>query len=295
MLTYNIEKDRMRVLLVGASGRVGQMVLHHWKSDPAAISIMPQFRKFRTFGSLLWDPLEGARPLVDEVKSSGNFEAMVMLAGVVPGNGRKLDTNLELAKACLNAASRAGIKRVLLASSSAVYGVGDGTPLTEYSPCNPVNEYGTAKLAMEEACAAWIGTGMDLCVLRIGNVAGADALLVNVAKSAPQKPIEIDIFSDGHGPKRSYIGPQTMAKVLQSLCRHSSALPPVLNVAVPIPLSMDALADAADHPWLRRAPSEKSYQNIILDCSALASLHAFESQDTRPEEMVRQWKDAISS
>lgn len=287
--------DRMRVLFVGASGRVGQMVSHHWQTFPHAVEIVPQFRRSGPPGSLIWDPLAGAQTLPDAMRGSRGFGAMVMLAGITPAAGRPFAMNRVLAEACLSAASEAGIKRVLLASSSAVYGIGDGAPLSEQMPCRPTNDYGAAKLEMEKACLPWRELGMDLCCLRIGNVAGADALLRNVAMSAPDMAVEIDIFEDGRGPVRSYIGPRSMAAVLQSLCLHADALPPVLNLAAPVPVSMEELADAVGHPWRKRRPSEQSHRNITLDCAALSLLHEFKPSDSRPEEMVRQWKDATRS
>lgn len=287
--------DKMRVLLVGSSGHVGQMVLHHWQRNPAATPITPQFRGTGAGGSLVWDPLEGALPLVNAVQSSGGFDTMIMLGGVTPRQGKNLGVNTTLAEACLSAASKAGIRRVLLASSSAVYGAGDGTAFTEHAPCNPANDYGASKLEMEQACARWRESGIDLCVLRIGNVAGADALLMNISDAGSAEAIEIDIFTDGRGPVRSYIGTKTMAQVLQSLCLYPSALPQILNVAAPMPLSMDTLADAAGHPWRRRTPSERALQNITLDCSTLETLHKFSALDIRPNEMVRQWKDTFTS
>lgn len=282
------------VLLVGASGRVGRMVAHHWQHVSDCPSMVAQFRKQRPrHGCLIWDPLSGPQPLLDAVSASGSFAAMVMLAGVTPGPGKNLDLNWTLAEACLDAAARAGIPRVLLASSSAVYGAGTGVPLGETAACNPANAYGAAKLEMEQASALWRARGMDICMLRIGNVAGADALLLNVAKSAPDEAIEIDIFDDGHGPFRSYIGVRTLASVLQSLCRHPGSLPEILNIGAPKPISMDALADAARHPWIRRRPSGPTPQSITLDCNLLASLHDFNKLDSLPEDMVRQWKETF--
>ncbi|MCC5989668.1 MAG: NAD-dependent epimerase/dehydratase [Pararhodobacter sp.] len=285
----------MRVLLVGASGRVGQMVWHHWQRFPDAVEIVPQCRRSGLPGSLIWDPLAGAQPLLDAVRGSGGVRAMVMLAGVTPGTGKPLAMNRMLAEACLSAASEAGIQRVLLASSSSVYGIGDGAPFSEQMPCNPVNDYGAAKLEMEHACLPWRERGIDLCCLRIGNVAGADSLLRNVAQSAPDMAVDIDIFANGRGPVRSYIGPRSMAAVLQSLCLHANALPGVLNLAAPVPVAMEELADAAGHPWTKRHPSEHAHQNITLDCAALSLLHEFGPSDSRPEEMVRQWKDVPRS
>ncbi len=288
------EAEALRILMVGASGRVGRMVLYHWQRDPGPTRIIPQFRSALE-GGLTWDPMTGAQLLLDAVRQGEIFHAMVMLAGVTPGLGRDLDLNTRLAQACLDAASRARVRRVLLASSSAVYGAGDGAAFDERAACHPINAYGASKLTMERDCARFRHDGMDLCYLRIGNVAGADALLQNIARADPKEAVEIDIFENGHGPIRSYIGVETMTKVLQTLCLHPHALPPVLNLAAPSPVSMDALADAARHPWTPRAPSENACQHITLNCSALASIHAFTPLDSDTEDMVRQWKATLPS
>lgn len=281
------------VLLVGASGRVGRMVAQHWGHGPGSLPLVPQARRAGgASGALVWDPLAGPDGLVQAAAAKGGFRAMIMLAGVTPGPGKDLDMNQTLAEACLDAAEHAGISRVLLASSSAVYGAGAGAPLAEDAPCAPVNAYGAAKLRMEQACTPWRDRGMDLCLLRIGNVAGADALLLNVAKSAPDQPIQIDVFDDGRGPVRSYIGVRTLAQVLQTLSAQHAPLPDVLNIGTPHPVSMDALADAARHPWHARPATGPVPQAITLDCGKLAALYRFEKPDSDPDEMVRQWKES---
>ena len=289
------EAERARILLVGASGRVGRMVLHHWQRDPGDTDITPQYRGKASLDGLSWEPMEGAAPLCKAVHQVGGFHAMVVLAGTTPGSGQDLNLNTRVAQACLEAAAQAGIGRVLLASSSAVYGAGQGMALDEQARCDPVNDYGAAKLTMERDCAHFRQVGMDLCVLRIGNVAGADALLLNIAKADPAQTVEIDIYEDGRGPVRSYIGTATMAKVLQALCLHPDTLPPVLNLASPVPVSMDQLAKASGHPWTARKPSASAHQNIILDCKALSALYDFPPSASDPSEMVRQWKATLSS
>lgn len=280
-----MDKARTPVLLTGASGQVGRMVLWHW--PVAAVPVLPQYRRMAPTGALLWDPMEGPRALIDHQARSGQaFGALVMLAGVVPGAGRDLSHNRSLAEATLAAATRAGIPRVLLASSSAVYGPGEH--ITEDAPCAPANAYGAAKLEMEAAAHAWRERGFEVCALRIGNVAGADALLLNVARGTGK--ITLDVFADGAGPLRSYIGPRTMAQVLVSLCRHEGELPPALNIAAPDPVTMAALAEAAGAYIRPRPAPPTAHQRITLDCTRLAALHAFAAEDSAPREMVRQWR-----
>ena len=276
------------VLLVGASGRVGRMVLHHWRAAGLETAVVPQYRQPGVAGGLLWDPLSGPALPPTQARRHGRFSAMVVLAGVTPASGQPLEGNLALAVACLKAAREAGIGRVLLASSSAVYGPGANLP--EGAPCRPVNAYGRAKLAMEQACADWRAAGMDLCFLRIGNVAGADALLGTIAHAAPDAPVDIDTFDSGRGPVRSYIGPRTLAQVLQGLACRPAPLPAVLNIAAPVPVSMDALADAAGHPWRPRRPGAGAQPVVTLDCAALSALHPLARDASDPAEMVRQWR-----
>ena len=289
------ESDEMRVLLVGASGRVGSMVLRHWRADDApGFVVVVQDRRNAATSGLQWSPLDGAAALVDYVRHSGPIDVMVMLAGVTPGLGKDLELNSALALACVAAAQQAQIGRVLLASSSAVYGAGNGIPLTEAALTAPVNAYGEAKCAMELAVAPWRDRGLDLCCLRIGNVAGADALLLNVARLSPQEPVIIDQFADEQGPTRSYIGAGTLAAVLRTLATQATPLPPVLNIGAPEPVSMEALAHAAGQPHQFRPAPPQAHQHITLDCTALARLYPFTTDDSDPHVMVAQWRDTVS-
>jgi nucleoside-diphosphate-sugar epimerase len=217
-----------------------------------------------------WRPLEAALP--------GRYQAMIVLAGAVRGD---LGLNARLAEACLAAAERAGIGRVLLASSSAVYGVGEG--LAETAATRPVNDYGRAKLEAEAVADLWRGRGLAATSLRIGNVAGADALLAGIE---PGKPVIIDQFADGTGPLRSYIGPRSLADVLAALLEKD--LPPVLNVAAPNPVGMADLASAAGADWAYCPAPPTAHQRITLDCSQLASLYSF--GESSAADMVAEWQ-----
>lgn len=273
-------------LLVGSSGRIGRMLSRHWKAcPPIEARIVLQARE-PAKAALSWSPLDGPLPA-----QRGSFDAMIVLAGVTPGPGADLSLNIALADACLAAAHEAAIPRVLLASSSAVYGVHGDRPFAEGDNPQPVNDYGRAKLAMEAACTAWRAKGLEICYLRIGNVAGADALLLNARQVSVDNPLRIDRFSDGGGPVRSYIGPATMARVLESLADAPNPLPDILNLAAPRPVSMSALAEAAGLPWTWKSAPVTAFQYITLACDRLEGLHAFDPADSTPAAMVSQWTD----
>lgn len=287
------DKSDTSILLTGASGRVGRMLCACWQDVAPGLGLIPQYRRAAPPVALAWDPLDGPGALLTHIAETGRRPAaIVALAGVTPGPGRDLGLNRHIAEATLDAGLRAGVARVLLASSSAVYGAGGSIPFTEDAPRAPVNAYGSAKLEMETACAPWRARGLDICAMRIGNVAGADALLLNVARAGPGGAVVIDRFADGGGPVRSYIGPATLAAVLATLCRHPGPLPEALNIAAPGPVAMTALAQAAGaHIETRPAPRD-AHQHITLDCRRLAALHRFAPGDGTPAEMVRQWHAA---
>ena len=286
------------VICVGSSGRVGCLVSAFWQRDPeSATRTVLQSRRIDSVtdaASLKWDPMDGSGELCDWVGQYGKLQAMIVLAGVTPGQGKDLSLNTDIAVACVTAAAAAGIPRVLVASSSAVYGAGDGTAFRETSACQPANAYGEAKLAMEHACHEHAKADLDVCCLRIGNVAGADALLLNVAELGPDEPVVIDTFADGRGPVRSYIGPKSLARVLNKLAVHDTVLPPALNIAAPDPISMDALAQAAGQPWTAKPAHSAAQQSITLDTMLLNEFCSFSREESCPSDMVSQWKETLS-
>ncbi len=275
-------------VLAGASGRVGRMLMRHWSQrPPRGLRIVPQNRTDAGAG-LVWSPLDGPQPFVDWARLQGGVAGLILLAGVTPRPGARLYDNGALAGAAIDAARRAGVPRVLVASSSAVYGAGDGRPMSETAQTAPVNDYGRAKLAAEAICAA--ATDLDVCCLRIGNVAGADALLLNVPDATPDRPLRLDRFADGTGPRRSYIGPASLARILETLALHPDALPAVLNVGVPQPVTMQALAHAAKAPWQWVPAPPTALQHITLDCTRLSRLYGFAPEESDPATMVAQWQ-----
>lgn len=281
--------DPRRWLFTGGSGRVGRMMLRYWQDVPPSAQIVAPLRGAAGAGALVWDPVLGPIPIPASAQPGG-FSCLIAFAGITPMTGQALEGNALLAEATLKAAFAASIPRVLLTSSSAVYGMPQGnTAFNEDAPRVPCNPYGAAKAAMERVCDAWRARGLEICVLRIGNVAGADALILNGQKAGGGSPLQIDQFADGHGPRRSYIGAASLARVVESLAWSGAVLPQVLNIAAPGPVDMVDLAQAAGMPWMWRAAPQAAVQHITLDPARLSALHAFDPAESDPVEMVRQW------
>ena len=243
--TSNLKPEFPRLLVLGGSGRLGGLLRRVWSlPGPAAPPLVWQARRpgdFAAFGgpTVVFDPLAAPEALVRAVRAA---EAVLLLAGPTRGTAAEMAAHRDLAAAVLDCA---GGRPVLLASSAAVYGRPAGPLCAEEDAPAPVSDYGRAKVAMEAVAAGRPGA----VVLRIGNVAGADALL---GQPAPPGGRRLHVFPDGLAPRRSYIGPQALARGLARLVRlaaSGAALPGVINLALPGVVGMEALLRAAGESW----------------------------------------------
>ena len=75
--------------------------------------------------------------------------------------------------ALLESCRRAGVRRVVYASSAAIYGVPDRVPIREDAPTHPLSPYGLSKLTGEQYVLMYADLfGLDTCALRFFNVYG---------------------------------------------------------------------------------------------------------------------------
>ncbi len=85
-----------------------------------------------------------------------------------------LKNNVEGTVRLLEACALSGsVKRIVLASSSAVYGLRAGRRPSETAPCEPISMYGASKLACEGYLSAYCNNfGFEGSVFRIANIVG---------------------------------------------------------------------------------------------------------------------------
>lgn len=273
-------------VVLGATGRIGQLMQ---LAPPKGLHLRLQARQLqdghvRAGGDWhILDPLADPQALARLAKGA---EALLCLAGPVPGRGpagaADMDDHIRLGEAAVRAGAAAGC-RVLLASSAAVYGAQGGL-LDEAAPLQPANAYGAAKAEMERRCAA-LGAdlGVPVCALRIGNIAGLDAIL-----GGWREGFVLDRFADGSSPRRSYIGVQALAQVLGALLAQP-VLPPVLNAAQPGAVEMAALLQAAGKPFGTRPAPAAAIAQVALDTNRLQALLPFALAPAEPAQMAAEW------
>lgn len=267
--------DDRPILILGGTGRLGRLLARAgmapalWQGRRAAAGV-----------DRVLDPL--AEPLA-LARAAAGASAILCLAGPVRGTAADLAVHVPLALAAVAAGRGAGVP-VLLASSAAVYGRPDG-PCREDGPAHPLSDYGRAKQAMERA-AMDAAKGHPVAVLRIGNVSGADALL---GGGSAAREVALDILPDGRAPRRSWIGPRALARILADLSR-APGLPGVLNLCLPGVIGMDALLDAAGIRW-RGVPAPASViPEVCLDVTRLGRLIDLAPFGSGAAALVRDWR-----
>lgn len=270
---------------MGANGRAGRLLA---KAFAQCSKLTVHTHARRGSHDLIWDPIAQSKQPFEEFRvGHRTLDAVFLFFG--PGSHatpEELSVSSKSAVNAFKAAISANIPRVIIASTSAVYH--PGVNLTESSPINPAGSYGTIKHDFEREIGRLDNGSANVSLLRIGNIAGADALLEQAVGNAQEGRISIDKFSDGMAPIRSYISPITLAKVLETLALYPDPIPPVLNVGATPPMHMLDLASTANLDWTwRDAPPEKAHlQRITLDCSLLAKLIGPQKLMTSPKAII---------
>jgi len=172
----------MRVLVTGGAGFIGSSLVYALLSGGSQVSIIDNlstgsvdnihpaaaFRCIDITGPELGAVIRDAQPEVIV-----HFAAQVSVAASIDDPAHDWNVNVEGTRAVAEAAVAAGSRRVLFASSAAVYGEPQEIPLTEGSPTAPAVPYGHSKLAAEGVLSDVLRpAGVDFACLRFANVYG---------------------------------------------------------------------------------------------------------------------------
>lgn len=173
-----------RFLVTGGAGFIGSHLVRALAARGDHVRVVDNLVAGR------WENLEGALGVIERIEADIRDERAMREAsrdvdvvlhqaalGSVP---RSVATPVETnavnvggTVTVLDAARRAGVKRVVLASSSSVYGDTPVLPKHEGMQPSPMSPYATSKLAVEQYAKVFFRTyGMDTLCLRYFNVFG---------------------------------------------------------------------------------------------------------------------------
>lgn len=203
----------MRILITGGAGFIGSHVVEHFQGK-AEIRVLDNLRtgyrhnldglecEFIEASIMDTDALAGAMEGVDVV-----FHLAALIS--VPESMEKplecVELNVNGLLYVLNAATKAGVKKLVLASSAAVYGDNPTVPKVESMIPEPRSPYAITKLDGEYYCELWQREGwLESACLRFFNVFGprqdpnsAYAAAVPIFIDKARKGETITVFGDG--------------------------------------------------------------------------------------------------
>ena len=209
-----------RILITGGAGFIGSHLARHF-ADQAEVTVLDDLRSghARNLEGVRCRFLQGSirdddalSQAITGAQEVYHLAAMVSVPESVAKPAECAELNTEGTRRVLAAALAAGSRKVVLASSAAIYGDNPTVPKLESMPPEPKSPYAETKLAGEnllEACRRSHGLGTTS--LRFFNVFGprqdprsayAAAVPIFIAKALRDEPISI--HGDG-GQTRDFI------------------------------------------------------------------------------------------
>lgn len=253
------------IIVTGACGSVGTLLRRAWGATPPQGMVVLSAAR-RQDVDIPWDIEAGPVPRWPE------GAIILHLAAAVRAPADQMGRNLVIARNLAKAAAKNRARLILAASTAAVYAP-TSDPATEETPPAPLSAYGQSKVEAETVLRAECQTsGIPVSVLRIANLVGADALIG--ARRATDPPVLLDpVPGQPRGPLRSWIGPVSLARAIEALCRIGAGeRPPVLNLTQGPPLAMADLLDAAGLSWSFGPPNPRVVPAAVMDGTRLAAL-----------------------
>jgi UDP-glucose 4-epimerase len=146
----------------------------------------------------------------------------------------------------LEAMRRKGVREIVFASSSSVYGEPEEIPVGEDAPLRPVSVYGASKAACENLIHAYSKLyGIRTVVLRYANVVGPrlrHGVVWDFINKLLRNPTELEILGDGK-QIRSYIYVDDAIEATITAWRKTDTSYEVYNIASEDWITVDEVAD----------------------------------------------------
>ncbi|SNX88516.1 nucleoside-diphosphate-sugar epimerase [Streptomyces sp. TLI_55] len=210
-----------RAVVTGVAGFIGSHLAHALSqagttvigvdrrdpaTDPTAAANLAQLRSFPGYVHVTADLIGCAiEPLLIDADAVFHLAG---IPGVRPSWGPKFTdyvaSNIIATKRLLDAAARQGVPRLVVASSSSVYGATDGSHSTESDHPRPVSPYAVTKLAEEQLClahAAQLHNPTNVVALRYFTVYGPRQrtdMFTHRALLAALTGQPLRLYGDGH-------------------------------------------------------------------------------------------------
>ncbi len=168
----------------------------------------------------------------------------------IKGNGSNLEV-ISLAENLEKVMRGTKIKRLIYLSTTGVFGVNDGSEVTEATPANPQHPRAVARLIVEQRYQAI--PSLALCILRLPAIYGADRGIATALKN-----INFKMIADGQ-QWSNRIHVEDLASLLINLL-NVKVLPTLLAVADDLPALQSEVVDYFCHTLDLKKPGSISLE-----------------------------------
>ncbi len=236
----------MKYLITGGAGFIGSHIARALLEQGADVRVLDNFSsgKRENLKGLDVELLEGdLRNASIVTRAVQGIEVIFHEAAFVsvPESMEKpqecLDVNVTGTSMLFEAARKAGVRRVVIASSAAVYGDSDAMPLVENTPLKQLSPYAVSKRIDEMYAELFTNQfGLEVAALRYFNVYGprqrpdsmyAAAVPIFIRRMLDNKPITV--YGDG-GQTRDLINVRDVVQANLLASQHPAAPGQIFNV-----------------------------------------------------------------
>ena len=236
----------MKYLVTGGAGFIGSHIASTLLKQGRQVRVLDNFSsgKRENLKGLEVEILEGDLRDVSKVAQAVKGVEIIFHEAAfvsVPESMEKpqecFDINITGTSILFDAARKAGVKRVVIASSAAVYGDSEAYPLSEETPLRQLSPYATSKRVAEMYAELFTHQfGLEVAALRYFNVYGprqrpdsmyAAAVPIFIRCMLDQKPITI--YGDG-GQTRDLVNVRDVVQANFLASEHLAAPGQIFNV-----------------------------------------------------------------
>jgi nucleoside-diphosphate-sugar epimerase len=267
-------------VFISGCGDIGIRVAKRWMRQGCQVRALSRTEqndyRLRNHGI---EPVRGDLDILNSLPKLSMPEE-ILYYFVPPPNQGKTDLRI---KALLESIDQQALpKKVVLISTTAVYGDCQGEWISEDSPTHPSTDRGKRRLAAERILSTWAGQhGLDRVILRVAGIYGPGRLPIGRIKEG------MPMLLESESPFSNRIHADDLAKVAVAAGRGAIGVA-IYNVTDGQPRSMTQFFKAVAQSVNLTPPKEIDWQQAEKELSAGMLSYLSESKRVKNQKMLRE-------